>query len=129
MKNGPASEYTSQCAERLRIARSALNKTQEEISYELGVDQPRYAKWETSILPSVYFISKLKSMYGIDPNWVYCGDMQNLPDKLRSSIIGIQNGSSAPNKRISKRKRSDLHKVKIEVDFEGHDDKDVKRAA
>lgn len=73
--------------ERLKITRVALGLTQKTIAYPLSVSREAYSMYETgSREPPWPIACELCDAWGLTLDWIYRGEMSNLPSGLLSRI-------------------------------------------
>ena len=94
-KSGPTSLHTSQLAsrsaeaigERLCLVRKALGMTQEQFAAAVGCPQGTFGQYEAGMRkPSVAVASRLFDRFRIPLDYLYLGEVSNLPFELGKEI-------------------------------------------
>jgi hypothetical protein len=81
--------YSVECGQRLRRARIAVGYDNlRTFAGDTGTDEDNLGNWErgVSLVPPSY-ISRLKSQFGIDHNWIYGEDANRLPGDLSRKML------------------------------------------
>lgn len=84
--------FKVECGERLRLVRQALGYTEVEPFAE-QVDEKRMNiyTWETGVaLVPVWFVIKLRKRFEVGFNWIYAGDMNDMPVPVRRSLMIVK---------------------------------------
>ena len=73
---------------RLAATRKALDLTQAQLAEQLGITRTRLANWEVGRgLPDVDTMLHLNRRHSISLDWVYRGDLSNLPHHLAKRLL------------------------------------------
>lgn len=74
--------------ERLRLTRLALGLTQKSMAYPLSVSREAYTMYETGSREPPWTVAvELCDSWGITMDWIYRGEMSNLPSGLLQKIV------------------------------------------
>lgn len=83
------SDFSPEAGERVKVTRKALGLTQEELAGLLGVTRGALANWERgSRLADVAAMTRFCRAYNLSLDWLYMGDMSQLPRALTKAILG-----------------------------------------
>lgn len=83
-------------ARRLRLIREYLGLKQNEIAAELNVAPNRYNHWETGNTPfPLDYALKLREMYGISLDFMYCGSFDALPHKVAKALQSMSRDNAS----------------------------------
>lgn len=86
-----------QIGERLRLTREALRKSQTEFAKLAGINLSAYNQYELGKKrPSPETVAHLCDTYSLTSDWVYFGEIDNLPYALAKAIQALREASSQP---------------------------------
>ena len=81
----------AEAAGRLRLTRSALGLSIEDLCRATGTNSNTYSTWEMGIWwPSVSSAKTLRNVLGYTLDWIYAGDRTGLPLKLALAIADYE---------------------------------------
>jgi transcriptional regulator with XRE-family HTH domain len=81
---------TMDICERLSIMRDVLGLTRDEVAKRAGMHPLRYELTERGKRPiDPEDVSRLCSVFNVDPQWLYLGDTSNLDPELARIIEGM----------------------------------------
>lgn len=82
-----------QIAERLKLARAALNLKAAEVCRMTGIKPNAYSNWENGhSRPKLDEARVLRRTFGYTLDWIYEGDRSGLPMKLATAIAELEGG-------------------------------------
>lgn len=83
------SEFLPEVGDRLKVTRKAFGLSQEELAHLLGVTRGAIANWERGTrLADAAAMVRLCRAYRISMDWLYMGDMSQLPPPLEKVVLG-----------------------------------------
>jgi transcriptional regulator with XRE-family HTH domain len=82
-----SSELMTQAGLRLRAARQVLDVSQEVLAAQIKVERAALANWEQgSRLVSVLAMMRLYQRFGIPLEWIYCGELRQVPYEIGEQL-------------------------------------------
>lgn len=83
----PSKQEIAETAERLRLARMAINPNQSEFARRAGMSQHRYNQYETGARPLTLDAAlKLRDTYGLTLDYLFRGDTALVPHGLMERL-------------------------------------------
>jgi transcriptional regulator with XRE-family HTH domain len=96
-RSPPEPDFMRAAGLRLRAVREALDKTQDQMAEEIGVERNAYANWEGGTrTPQVAAMVRLLRVQRISLDWIYAGVFGALPGDLQPRIFAAANAIGAP---------------------------------
>lgn len=87
----PHAESTAAIAHRLKATREALGfDKQSDFAKQLGLDKSSYNLFENGKRRLTNAVAlRLRRKFGISLDWLYCGDVSSLPNKITSKLGAV----------------------------------------